>query len=245
MIDYHVHIGQFNNTYYDAFDVFKAIEESYTTTKVNQIFYSSTSTCRDDVEFSKIEEEIFYSQNFSSNVLKVSPYLWYNPKYIQQGISLYTVINHFDYTGIKIHPFGQHWDFSNSKHINCLNDLFSWADQYNKYILIHCGNDFCDLPSRFLDFFVRYPNSKPILAHSTPVQMTSKIINIQKNVYCDTAMISKKIIKQLKSSITDKDKILFGSDFPVSHYWNNIFSNKKISLSKQYLLDCKNLRYFI
>ena len=75
MIDYHVHIGQFNEKYFDAHSIFGLIESTSKKTKITEVYYSSTSSCRDDVEFEKVEEEIFYAQSFSSEKLIVKPYL--------------------------------------------------------------------------------------------------------------------------------------------------------------------------
>ena len=80
MTDHHVHIGQFNEVYYDAHEVFAAIEEAGAEVDVDEARFSSTSSCRDDVELSKIEEETEYAL-FYSGRLKVRPYLWFVPSY--------------------------------------------------------------------------------------------------------------------------------------------------------------------
>lgn len=67
MTDHHVHIGQFNEVYYDALQVFNAIEESAKQNSVTQVYFSSTSSCRDDAELSKIEEETAYALKFKSS----------------------------------------------------------------------------------------------------------------------------------------------------------------------------------
>ena len=85
MKDYHVHIGQFNELYYDALEIFDVIES---TGLISEVHYSSTSTCRNDVELIGIEEEIEYAQKYESNFLKVKPYLWYIPKYAKENISV-------------------------------------------------------------------------------------------------------------------------------------------------------------
>ena len=67
MTDHHVHIGQFNEIYYDALKLFALIEKLSEKTKITEIRYSSTSSCRDDAELSKVEEEIEYAENFERN----------------------------------------------------------------------------------------------------------------------------------------------------------------------------------
>ena len=57
MCDYHIHIGQFNEIYYDALEIFEIIEKVGSQFGINEIHYSSTSSCRDDVELEKVWEE--------------------------------------------------------------------------------------------------------------------------------------------------------------------------------------------
>lgn len=243
MKDYHVHIGQFNEIYYDAFNIFNAIESSQI---VSEVYYSSTSTCRNDVELIRIEEEIEYAQKYESNFLKVKPYLWYIPKYSDQNISINSALSSFDYCGIKLHPFAHCWNLHNSKHIKTIEEIFAWAHEKEKQILIHCANNNSCLPTRFEQFFAEYTNAKIILAHSNPVSETAQMVNKYNNVFCDTACIQKESFDQLKKEINNTKKILFGSDFPVNNYFNKLLFNKKMSLSKEYTETCKiikNLNY--
>lgn len=243
MKDYHVHIGQFNELYYDALEIFDVIES---TGLISEVHYSSTSTCRNDVELIGIEEEIEYAQKYESNFLKVKPYLWFIPKYAEQRISVESATKSFDYCGIKIHPAGQYWEENNSNHLKALHQIFSWADDNKRYVLIHCGPKNYDLPTRFEQFFKEYKNAKIILAHSNPVFETAQMVNKYDNVFCDTACINKESFEQLKKEINDTKKILFGSDFPINNYWNKLLFNKSKSLSKEYKETCtilKNLNY--
>lgn len=244
MIDYHVHIGQFNEKYFDAHSIFSLIESTSKKTRITEVYYSSTSSCRDDVEFEKVEEEIFYAQSFSSEKLIVKPYLWYVPKYIEQKIDINTVTKKIDYCGIKIHPFAQNWNFENKQHIATLHHLFTWADKNSKYVLIHCGNQKSVLPNRFESFFNKYTNAKFILAHSNPIEITSLMVNKYQNVFCDTACLQIQPLNKLKNQITNSSKILFGSDFPISHYYNKAIFNKKRTLEKEYFYNCNLLKYF-
>ena len=101
MTDHHVHIGQFNEIYYDPLQVLDAIETVASQTLITEVHYSSTSSCRDDVVLSKIEEEIFYTQQFRSDVLIAKPYLWFVPKYANENISAKSALQGFDYWSMK------------------------------------------------------------------------------------------------------------------------------------------------
>ena len=235
MTDYHVHIGQFNEVYYDALELFELIESVSEQTKITEIRYSSTSSCRDDVELQGVEEEISYAQSFSSNILTAKPYLWFIPKYAEQHISVESAATSFDYCGIKLHPAGQNWDENNPVHLTALHQIFRYADDHKKSVLIHCGTQKCDLPTRFEPFFAEYQNAQVILAHSNPVRETAEMVNKYKNGFCDTACISQKSLNDLKTKINDTNKILFGSDFPVSHYFQTRLFNTSLSLKAEYM----------
>ncbi|MBR5964498.1 MAG: amidohydrolase family protein [Treponema sp.] len=245
MTDYHIHFGQFNEVYYDALELFKLIESTQEQTCVTEIHYSSTSSCRDDADLALVEEEIAYAQSYESKRLFVKPYLWFIPQYAEQGISVESAACAFDYCGIKLHPAGQNWDETNLAHLKALRQIFEWADKNRKDILIHCGTQKCDLPIRFESYFLEYSNAQIILAHSNPVKETVEMVNKYKNVFCDTACVEKKRLKDLKEKVYDKSKILFGSDFPISHYFSTHLFGKNISLEEQYLLDVANIQYIL
>lgn len=237
-----IHIEQFNETYYDALEVFEAIEEAGAKFGISEARFSSTSSCRDDVELLKIEEEISYALSYSGK-LTVRPYLWFVPSYAEEGISVFSATKSFDYCGIKLHPAGQNWDEENPKHLNALHEIFRWADENAKSVLIHCGPQKCDLPTRLEEFFAEYTNANIILAHSNPVRETSLMVNKYKNVFCDTACIEKKDFQKLRILVNDKSKIFFGSDFPVTQYFNQHLFNKNFSLKEEYEHDCETLTW--
>ena len=242
MTDHHIHIGQFNEIYYDAVELFELIESTQSQTHISEIHYSSTSSCRDDAELRLVEEEIAYAQSYESKNLIVKPYLWFIPKYAEQGISVESAASSFEYCGIKLHPAGQKWDEENPTHIKALHEMFRWANDNSKSILIHCGTQKCDLPTRFEKFFSKYTNAHVILAHSNPAKETAEMVNKYKYVYCDTACIEKENLQKLYSLVNDKSKILFGSDFPVTHYFSTHLFGKKMSLEEEYVENCKILQ---
>lgn len=239
MLDCHVHIGQFNEVYYDPYDVFGTIENSVKKTSVTEIHYSSTSSCRDDVELSKIEEETYYAQQFKSDSLLIKPYLWFVPQYAENKITPSEAIKHFNYCGFKLHPLAQKWDFTNQKHSEALNDIFEIASEKNELsILIHCGTQECDRPKRFEPFFKTFPEAHVILAHSNPVEETIEMLRKYRNVTSDIAYADEKTIRILQKSDV-WNKVLFGTDFPITHYFNTRLFNSKNSLFEEYIDNCK------
>lgn len=240
MTDHHVHIGQFNEIYYDALELFELIERLVPKTKITEIHYSSTSSCRDDAELSGVEEEIAYAENFESKILVTKPYLWFIPKYAEQGICVQSATQAFDYCGIKLHPAGQNWDEKNTAHLKSLHQIFAWADDNKKSVLIHCGTLPCDIPTRFERFFAEYSNAKVILAHSNPVKETAEMVNKYPNVFSDTACLSKENLTALRQKVTKKEKILFGSDFPVACYFSHRLFGKTRPLEDEYILAARD-----
>lgn len=238
MTDHHIHIGQFNELYYDALEVFEAIEESGANYGIDEARFSSTSSCRDDVELLKIEEETAYALSYSGK-LKVRPYLWFVPSYADKNISVFSATKTFDYCGIKLHPAAQKWDLENPRHKKCMEEIFDWSAQNKKPVLVHSGTIPDDLPTRFSPFAIERPDSVLILAHSNPVKECAGLVNAHKNIFCDTACIQKKNLEKLRSLVRDKSKILFGSDFPVTHYIATHSFGIKYSLKEEYLIDCK------
>ena len=119
-----------------------------------------------------------------------------------------------------------------------LHEIFSWADKNEKSVLIHCGPQKCDIPTRFERFFAEYKRARVILAHSNPVRETAEMLNKYKNVFSDTACIASEDLKLLREKATDSSKILFGSDFPVSHYFATHIFGKTHSLEEEYEENC-------
>lgn len=237
MTDHHIHIGQFNEVYYDSHSVFEAISQSAEKYGINEVHYSSTSSCRYDVELFRIEEEIEYAQKFQSSILKVKPYFWAVPNYFEERIKFDRAIEKINYCGIKIHPFAHKWNLENTVHRIALEEIFSYSEKYQKSILIHTGGSDSCLPNRFESFFKNFPNAPIILAHCTPLKNTVEMLRKYPQIKADISFVeSENIVKMISAGL--KEKLLFGTDFPVTHY----AAEKSLSLARQYESDCKILQ---
>jgi hypothetical protein len=90
------------------------------------------------------------------------------------------------------------------------------------------------LPNRFESFFKNFPNSPIILAHCTPLKNTVEMLRKCPQIKADISFVeSENIIKMISAGL--KEKLLFGTDFPVTHY----AAEKRLSLARQYESDCK------
>ena len=236
MTDHHIHIGQFNEVYYDSHSVFEAISKSAEKYGISEVHYSSTSSCRYDVELFRIEEEIKWAQKFNSSILKVRPYFWLTPNYVNDFFSIEKALDKFNYCGIKIHPVSHRWDFRNKKHKELFEKVFLIAEERGLSILMHSGQEKNCNPVRFEKFIDKFSGLSFILAHSSPLNAIKTLMTKYDNVFCDVAFCSKEHIERILNVIPF-ERILFGTDFPVTHYWNP----QKISLRDQYKKDCEVL----
>ena len=104
--------------------------------------------------------------------------------------------------------------------------------------MIHCGTGEECRPSRFEEFFKKYPDANVILAHSNPALETLEMLKKYKNVKCDIACSKTDNIQTVLNS-DFKNKVLFGTDFPVTHYFDTHLFGKNISLKDEYMKNCK------
>jgi len=232
--DSHVHIGWFKEKYYDFEPVFEAV---FTSGKINEIAYSSTTSCVKDVKYNIIVKEIEAVQKKYSSV--AIPLFWFVPDYINQEVKINVTMRELKYGGFKLHPLGNNWNFEkDTRQMKVLHEIFDYADK-NKYpILIHTGENGVDRPNRFERFFGEYKNARIILAHCRPADETIEMMIKYGNVFCDTSFATPKRIEQIKNA-GFTERIIFGTDFPITHFYYG--AKKGISLEEQYLEDVKDL----
>jgi len=237
MTDNHIHIGQFYDVYYDPVEITDIVMSA----DMEGMSFSSTSSCIENILYSEIEKEIMcLLSHVSYTVEIIRPFFWYIPDYIKQTITVESVFENIPYKGIKLHPYIQNWDFNDMRHMEALHDLFDYAAGKELPVLIHTGHSGIDSANRFERFIDEYRSVKCILAHCRPLDITIKMLEKYNNVYCDTAFVSQEDIKRI-ASLGFKDKIIFGSDFPVTHYFRiknpNSSDSSQISLREQYAED--------
>ena len=242
MTDNHIHIGQFQDVYYDPFEITDVVMSA----GMEGMSFSSICSCEDNILYSKIEKEIISFLSlipYSDEIIR--PYFWYIPDYINQNITTENAFAGIPYKGIKIHPFAQNWDFNNTQHMEVLHSLFDYAARNNLPVLIHTGHSGVDAANRFERFMDEYRNTKCILAHCRPLDVTIEMLQKYNNVYCDTAFTPKTDVWQIVS-LGLKDKIIFGSDFPITHFFRTKYpnpgDNSYISLKEKYAEDIADWR---
>jgi hypothetical protein len=241
MIDTHIHIGQFENTFYNPLEILQIVADSGITSCV----YSSTTSGREGVKYHEIQMEIELAlSKFPGDIFK--PYLWYVSSYMDEGLTIEKVMEDLPYKGIKIHPVANNWNFNEQKKACCLNELFTYARSNNLPVLIHTGPNGVDAAGVFQSFFQQYPDVKFILAHCRPVNEAKIMIEKYPNVYGDTSFVDENGMRFLiKAGLVDK--LFTGTDFPITHYWKTYQQNingNLVSLYDQYQEDIKNMKLF-
>lgn len=217
MTDTHTHIGQFKEIYYAAEKVFDAVFANDVACGIDHLVFSSTTSCGKEVLYSTVAKEIETALKFYG-LEKTAPLFWYNPTYIEQGINIERAMDDLPYQGFKLHPLCNNWNFENLDHIKALRKTFDYAAQNKLPILIHTGENGVDSPDRFQTFFGLYPTVRFILAHSRPAEATITMLRKYDNVYCDSSFAPEESLQKITIA-GFASRILFGSDFPITHYF--------------------------
>ncbi|MFP3040273.1 hypothetical protein LQZ19_00475 [Treponema primitia] len=155
MVDSHVHIGQFENISYPAEAVFTAVAHEE---DIESILFSSTTSCREDIRYTEIEQELKDALAAAETcAIRAEPLLWFVPDYIRQGVSVESAMGSFPYTGIKLHPRAHCWDLTDEKIIALVHELFAYVDTHTLSVLKHTGDDKVESPHKFSNFLAHIP----------------------------------------------------------------------------------------
>lgn len=215
MTDYHVHIGQFDKSYYFADRVFSALKAS----GVDEVYFSSTTSClycppKDLYE--GVRGEVKDALSAAAEIgIKAHALYWVVPDVRFSGISTEQAMGEIAYDGFKIHPRAQKWDLGDERIRSLAEEIFSYAEKNRKMILIHCDEDYP--PTLFEPFIKAHPASLVQMAHCRPIYETLYMLKTYPNTVCDSAMVSKESIERIQNA-GFSDRIRYGTDFPITHY---------------------------
>lgn len=237
MTDWHVHVGQWNDVYYDPAAVVRALKAAGT----DEFWFSSTSSCRYCREspaargnpalmerlptarelYEFIRGEMNAALAAASECgARVHPLYWVIPEVhfsAETGVSVEIAMSEFPYEGFKLHPRGHPWNLSDKRTLDLAHEVFSYADEHNLFILIHTGADLFERPSLFAPLIEAYPRVTVQLAHCRPLDETLAMLKKYPNVVCDTAFAPEEAVREIRAAGFGK-RIRFGSDFPTTHY---------------------------
>lgn len=245
MTDFHVHIGQYENTYFYPHRVFSALKMS----GVDEAWFSSTTSCiyckesdaanRDPLLCSRAPSAVFLYENIRDEIkcaltasekldFKVHPLFWVVPEVMFAGVGLDTVMGELNYDGFKIHTFAQNWNMLKEKNYNLVDSIFYFAQKHKKRILIHTGCEEKDSPRKFESFIRKYSSVKVQLAHCRNYYDLNYMLEKYDNVFVDCSASCNSVVSNLRDKF-GTDKVLFGSDFPVLDKYSKDPTVKELS----------------
>ncbi len=217
IIDHHVHIGEFYNLYFEPVSIAKEL----ISLGVKKWYVSSVTTCSSVFDFLKITKEIEAMVDYAPE--QTMPVMWVTPEMIENSRNL-SLYNSFSYKMLKIHPY--RFNYSEDQILN----VFELAGNNNIPLLIHTGGRPEAEPLQFERFIKDYSEVKTILAHGRPIKQACEIIKKYSNAYVDTAFMPIEDINFLiKTGL--KNKIIFGSDYPIDCYFNPEKDRKEVYIN--------------
>lgn len=238
--DYHVHIGQYCKAYYYASRVFSALKALGT----DELWFSSTTSCIYCKEsavactnpavykaapsardlYTGVRSEIRDALSAAKELgIQAHALYWFVPDIHftkAAGITVTRVMEETPYVGFKLHPRAQQWDLQDERTAALAEEIFTYAEQHGKRILIHCGDDPCESPRLFEPFIQKHPGVTVQLAHCRPAAETLALLQAYPNTVCDTAMASTEAVSRITAA-GFRGHIVYGSDFPIPH-WRSV-----------------------
>ena len=233
--DFHVHIGQWFDTYFDAEKVFSKLNER----GFDELWFSSTTSCRycreslnvrGNEELQKtlpaarelydfIKDEISGALETAQKIsIKAHPLYWVIPEIHFSGtVTIEQAMKDLPYEGFKIQPRANVWNLDDEKTIALADEVFSYADEHALLILIHCGSDDFELPAKFEAFIKKYPRATVQLAHCRPLEDTLYMLKNYPNTVCDTAFVDEATQEEIRKAGFG-ERMRFGTDFPIANY---------------------------
>ena len=220
--DYHIHIGQFNETYYDYHDVFNSL-------KLNAVEHCVCAylTPRFDSEkiaiqfYESVVHELGEAQCFAESLKLDVKFLYWADPLVLQHISLEKIFGKFKYFGIAIHPGLHIWS---KEYSELLTEIFIFANKNNIPIFIHTGVSAYDEPLQFEKWFADFPTVEVHLAHCKDSKPIIMLFERYTQIYGDTAFCPKDSYEEICAA-GFMERMLFGTDFPITHYYQKVRNN--------------------
>lgn len=216
MKDWHVHIGQYFEAYYDFHDVFWVLKNNGVTEAVVAYLTPRFDDEKHSLDFyHAVLDELKEANCFAQDIgLKTDFLHWADPLVIK-SISLEKIFSEFNYSGIAIHPLLHNWT---KEHPLLLTQIFEFAQKYKLPLFIHTGLSEADEPLQFEKWFCKFPDVKTHLAHCKDPDATISLFSKHPNLLGDTAFCPHDSYSKIcKAGF--KDRMLFGTDFPITHWY--------------------------
>ena len=237
IFDYHVHMGQFNEIYYNPYKVVDVLSFC----GVKGAYVSSTTACMEwntsadkEIIINHIIDEVLELRSQSSEIgFDARPLCWINPRRYIEGEPIRKIYGECSYCGFKIHPRAHEWNLNNRIIQEMMDHICETSAKHRVPILIHTGLCSFEKPSKFENWFSKFPNVKFILAHCKDPEEMLLLYQKYNNVFGDTSMCSEVSVHMMcKNGFSDR--IIFGTDFPATAYLEGIKSTDENVLLEHY-----------
>lgn len=236
MKDWHVHIGQYFDEYYDYHDVFQILKNNGVTEAIVAYLTPKFDDEKNAIDFyHAVVEELKEAQSFARSLGLKADFLYWTDPLVLKSMPLEDVFSEFDYHGIAIHPLLHAWT---KEYPNLLTQIFRFAQKSKVPIFIHTGVSEADESIQFEKWFRDFQDVEVHLAHCKDAKPIIQLFSKYKNLFGDTAFCPKDSYDAVcKAGF--KEQMLFGSDFPVTHYFSTHLFGKNHSLEEEYLQNLK------
>ncbi len=232
-VDYHVHCGQYYETYYQPSNVIKALHGN----GIKDVWISSTTSC---ISWESEEEKTYILQHIEDELkeaieaakrygMNITPLYWVLPQRKQEGESIENIMDSSFYKGFKIHPKIGGWNLGSVLIETLMNEVCTYASKHSLPILIHTGIDESDSPAKFERFFGEYQTVKFVLAHCKNAEAVIGMFSKYKNVYGDVAFCPKESYEKICAS-GFIERLQIGTDFPITYWYS---SKSKVSKAQK------------
>lgn len=233
LIDTHIHVGQFYNTYFTPYTIHKLIIQL----NVDYYAVSSTTQCEEDYVkvLSELEELIIIDGK------KVLPIMWITPKALLGNIAWF-LESEIQWRCLKIHPFlhQNDWDPKGKQ----IEEVIDIARELHLPLLIHTGIDACCQCGKYESLIAHNRDIKFILAHGRPLTQITPLLRDYPNAYADSAFMPiSDMALLMKKNLSHK--LLWGTDMCIpkyfypnenmqAYYKKKLEAFKRVSTQEQY-----------
>lgn len=214
--DFHTHIGQYWNTYYDWHDVFSCLKANGISGTTCAYLTPKFDDMKTSVEFHHaVVEEWYTALKFASSIkLEVKPLWWADPLVLRSGLSVSDAFFELPFAGIALHPRLHDWTKENS---SLTDAIFEFAKGQDIPLFIHTGLSEDDSPYLFEPWFKKLPEVEAHLAHCRDSEAIIDLFSKYPKLLGDTAFCPDESYDAIcKAGFSER--MLYGTDFPITHY---------------------------
>lgn len=220
--DYHVHIGQWQDKYFSAKEVFSNLQKQG---KVGCICMSTTSCAPlhpDDKKeiislYEKVRNEVKDALLAAKELhFDAKAYYWVVPLFHFSGITFEQVFAEVpEYCGLKIHPRSHNWNPEISERSELITQAFKFAEENDLPIILHTGVSEDDSPCLYETWYKDFPAVRVTLAHCRNLKEVLYLFDKYPQLNGDTAFIPQENLEYLLKNGYEK-RLVYGSDYPIS-----------------------------